>query len=154
MNKDYVKAYFKKGDILLSMEKYEEAIYEYNKVKEINPQTAGLKEKLKHAQLELKKSKRKDYYKILGIGKDAQEAEIKKAYKRAAVQWHPDKHTQNGEEAMLEAEKKFKDIGEGYAILSDPKKRQMYDEGLDLEEINQGGRSGGMGGGMDPNHIF
>ncbi len=55
---------------------------------------------------------------------------------------------------MLEAEKKFKDIGEGYAILSDPKKRQMYDEGLDLEEINQGGRSGGMGGGMDPNDIF
>jgi DnaJ family protein C protein 7 len=37
MNKDYVKAYFKKGDILLSMEKYDEAIFEYNKVKEINP---------------------------------------------------------------------------------------------------------------------
>jgi len=47
----------------------------------------------------------------------------------------------------------FKDIGEGYAVLSDEKKRQMYDEGMDLEEINQGGR-GGMGGGMDPNDIF
>lgn len=49
MNKDYVKAYFKKGDILLTMEKFDEAIHEYNKVKEINPQTQGLREKLKHA---------------------------------------------------------------------------------------------------------
>ena len=49
MNKEYVKAYFKRGDILLSLERFEEAIGEYNKVKEINPQTPGLREKLKHA---------------------------------------------------------------------------------------------------------
>jgi DnaJ family protein C protein 7 len=59
--------------------------------------TAGLSAKLKEAKLELKKSKRKDYYKILEIGKDATEEEIKKAYKRAALKWHPDKHS-NGEE--------------------------------------------------------
>lgn len=53
---------------------------------------------------------------------------------------------------MKEAEVKFKEIGEGYGILSDPQKKQMYDEGMDLEEINQGGRGGG--GGMDPNDIF
>lgn len=49
MNKEYVKAYFKRGDIFLSMDQYDKAINEYNKVKEINPQTPGVREKLKHA---------------------------------------------------------------------------------------------------------
>lgn len=49
MNKQYVKAYFKRGDILLSLERFDEAIHEYSKVKEINPQTPGLREKIKHA---------------------------------------------------------------------------------------------------------
>ena len=53
---------------------------------------------------------------------------------------------------MAEAESKFKEIGEAYAILSDSQKRARYDEGEDVEEINQGG--GGGGGGMDPNDIF
>ena len=55
---------------------------------------------------------------------------------------------------MKAAETKFKEIGEAYAILSDAKKRQMYDEGADIEEIEQGGGMGGGMGGMDPNDIF
>lgn len=152
INKQYVKAYFKRGDILLSLNRFDEAIAEYNRVKELNPQTPGLREKLKHAQLELKKSKRKDYYAILEVSKDATETEIKKAYRRKAVEWHPDKHQQNGEAALKEAEIRFKDIGEGYSVLSDEKKRKMYDEGYDLEEINQGG--GSNFGGMDANTVF
>jgi DnaJ homolog subfamily C member 7 len=119
-------------------------------VKEFAPQTAGLKEKIRHAQLELKKSKRKNYYKILGIEKSADEAEIKKAYRRKAVEWHPDKHNTKSEEEVKYAEAVFKDIGEAYAILSDPQKRQRYDAGEDIEEIEQGRSSGGM----DPNDIF
>lgn len=75
------------------------------------------------AQLELKKSKRKDYYKLLEVEKDASESEIKKGYRKMAVKWHPDKQEQGDEEAMAQADKMFKDIGEAYAVLSDPKKK-------------------------------
>lgn len=70
-----------------------------------------------------------------------------------AIKWHPDKHSQGTEEEQKAAEAKFKDIGEAYGVLSDQKKRQMYDEGADIDEINQGGGCGGMGG-MNPNDIF
>lgn len=63
----------------------------------------------------------KDYYSILGISKSASEDEIKKAYRKKALQFHPDK---NKEAA---AEEKFKEIGEAYEILSDGEKRNMYD---------------------------
>jgi hypothetical protein len=53
---------------------------------------------LKEAKLDLKKSKRKDYYKIIEISKDATEDDIKKAYKRAALKWHSDKHSSGEEE--------------------------------------------------------
>jgi len=65
--------------------------------------------------------------------------------------WHPDRHSSKSEEERKEAEIKFKEIAEGYEVLNDPKKRQMYDDGMDLEEINQGGPSGG---GMNPNDVF
>lgn len=151
LNGEYAKAYLKRGDILLQLEKFQEAIAEYSKVKEFAPQTQGLKEKLRHAQLELKKSKRKNYYKILGIEKSADEAEIKKAYRKKAIEWHPDKHNTKSEEEVKHAEAMFKDVGEAYAILSDPQKKQRYDDGEDIEEIEQG--AGGMGG-MNPNDIF
>ena len=79
---------------------------------------------------------------------------IKKAYRKAAVVWHPDKHSTKSEEEQKEAEAKFKDIGEAYSVLSDAQKRQMYDDGADIEEINQGGPGGGGPGGMTPNDIF
>jgi DnaJ family protein C protein 7 len=123
LNREYSKAYLKRGDILLSMEKFQEAIAEYSKVKEFAPQTQGLKEKLRNAQLELKKSKRKNYYKILAIEKTADETEIKKAYRKKAIEWHPDKHNTKSEEEVKQAEAMFKDIGEAYAILSDPQKK-------------------------------
>lgn len=73
--------------------------------------------------MELKKSKRKDYYKILEISKTATDDEIKKAYRKAALKWHPDKHQNDDEEGKNHADKMFKDISEGYEILSDARKR-------------------------------
>ena len=69
-----------------------------------------------------------DYYKILGIKKDATEGEIKKAYRKLALKWHPDKNPNNREEA----EEKFKKINEAYSVLSDKNKRRQYDRGGDF----------------------
>lgn len=64
----------------------------------------------------------KDYYKILGVSRDASEDEIKKAYRRLALKYHPDKNKGN-----KEVEERFKEINEAYAVLSDPEKRKQYD---------------------------
>lgn len=69
-------------------------------------------------------STKRDFYEILGITKSASDAEIKSAYRKMALQWHPDKHAQN----KKEAEEKFKEINEAYQVLSDQKKKQAYDQ--------------------------
>lgn len=64
-----------------------------------------------------------DYYNTLKVGRDATEEDLKKAYKRLAMKWHPDKNSVN----KNEAEAKFKQISEAYDVLSDAQKRQIYD---------------------------
>lgn len=64
----------------------------------------------------------KDYYKILGICKGSTDEDIKKAYRKQALKWHPDKNR------SAAAEEKFKEIAEAYEVLSDPKKKEVYDQ--------------------------
>jgi len=65
-----------------------------------------------------------DYYKVLGVPRDATDAQLKKAYRKLALKWHPDKNPDNREAAA----EKFKEVGEAYAVLSDKKKRATYDQ--------------------------
>lgn len=82
----------------------------------------------------------KDYYKILGIAKGASDEEIKKAYRKLALRYHPDKNRSAG------AEEKFKEIAEAYEVLSDVKKREVYDK-FGEEGLKGGASAGGGGGG-------
>lgn len=92
---------------------------------------------------------KEDYYKLLGVSKDVTESELKKAYRKLAVQYHPDKNPGNPE-----AEEKFKEISEAYDVLKDPKKREAYDR-FGHAAFQQGGGGGaGAGGFHDPFDIF
>lgn len=87
-----------------------------------------------------------DYYKILGVSKDANDEEIKKAYKKLALKWHPDRNSKNKEEAT----KKFKEISEAYEVLSDKDKRNIYDQyGEEGLKNGLGGGGGGSQGGFN-----
>ena len=83
-----------------------------------------------------------DFYAVLGIARGASQEEIKKAYRKNALKYHPDKNAGDPQ-----AEKKFKEISEAYEILSDEKKRQIYDQyGADALKGGMGGGGGGHGG--------
>lgn len=97
-------------------------------------------QKVAEAQFLVRKSEREDLYALLGVkgvGSKASEKEIRGAYKRAALEWHPDKHADKGEEAKKAAEAKFKQLGDALEILTDEFKRKLWDEGHDKESIEQ-----------------
>ncbi|KAI4715524.1 TPR-like protein [Aureobasidium sp. EXF-10727] len=152
----YTKARKTKAKALGESGNWEEAVKELKAIAESNPEEPGIAKEVRNAELELKKSKRKDYYKILGVEKDADDNQIKKAYRKLAIIHHPDKN--QGDEAAAD---RFKDIGEAYETLSDSQKRARYDSGEDLIDPSEqfgGGGFGGMGGGMgsqiDPEVLF
>lgn len=95
---------------------------------------------------------KRDYYEVLGLDKSADDAAIKKAYRSLAKKYHPDMNPGDAE-----AEKNFKEVNEAYAVLSDPEKKQRYDQfghaGVDPQAGFDGG-FGGFGGGFDASDIF
>ena len=89
---------------------------------------------------EIMAENKRDYYEVLGVDKNADDAALKKAYRALAKKYHPDMNPGD-----KEAEQKFKEASEAYAVLSDPEKRRQYDQ-FGHAAFEQGGGAGGFGG--------
>mmetsp|Transcript_19027 Transcript_19027/g.39077 ORF Transcript_19027/g.39077 Transcript_19027/m.39077 type:complete len:515 (+) Transcript_19027:166-1710(+) len=136
------------GEALTDAEKFDEALRIFRDALNAAGEGEGedkqkAKEKVQRAEVALKQSKEKNYYKILGLPRTAGPKDIKKAYRALALQWHPDKNTDNKDEA----EKKFQDISEANEVLSNPELKAKYDRGEPVfENQGNGGGGGGHGG--------
>src|SRR5690348_15493749 len=99
---------------------------------------------------------KRDFYEVLGVSKSATAAEIKSAYRKLALEWHPDRNK------AAHANDKFKEINEAYAVLSDPKKKEQYDQfghapfapGAGSAGAGQGPFGGGFGQGGPFNYYY
>jgi len=111
----YTKARKTKANALGQAGKWEDSVKEWKAIQELDPEDRTIPKEVRKAELELKKSLRKDYYKIMGLEKDCEPDQIKRAYRKMAVKLHPDKNPNDPE-----AEAKFKDMQEAYECLSDP----------------------------------
>ena len=89
---------------------------------------------------------KRDYYEVLGVSKNADATEIKKAYRKMAIKYHPDKNPDD-----KNSEEKFKEAASAYEVLGDPQKKQRYDQ---YGHAGLGGSSGFGGGGMNMDDIF
>ncbi|XP_071545032.1 uncharacterized protein [Panulirus ornatus] len=145
----YVKAYLRRAKCYQLLEKHEEAVRDYERITKLD-RSQEHKRLLQEAKIQLKRSKRKDYYKILGVNKNASDDEIKKSYRKMALVHHPDRHANASEKDKHEHEIKFKEIGEAYSVLTDAKKRAMYDRGQDINDPDGGFAHEDI----DPNQIF
>ncbi|KAF8075276.1 hypothetical protein FPV67DRAFT_1665998 [Lyophyllum atratum] len=139
------KALRTRARLHLHLEKYDASIADFKSAitnasgEASDADIRALRAELKKAEAALKRSKTKDYYKILGVARDCGEAEIKKGYRRESLIHHPDK---GGDE------EKFKLVVEAHAVLSDPQRRDRYDMGEDEDGGMSSSGMGGMGGGM------
>ncbi|KAA8518766.1 hypothetical protein F0562_016460 [Nyssa sinensis] len=144
---ELVEALVQRGEAKLLTEDWEGAVEDLKSAAEKSPQDMNIRETLMRAERSLKLSKRKDWYKILGVSKTASISDIKRAYKKLALQWHPDKNVDNREEA----EAKFREIAAAYEVLGDEEKRTRFDRGEDIEDMGMAGGGGGynsFGGGQ------
>ncbi|KAI6173247.1 Tetratricopeptide repeat protein [Aphelenchoides besseyi] len=105
------------------------AVEDYQKAVNAHEDSRKAKEGLNKAQKLLKQSQKKDYYKILGVRRNANKREIMKAYRKLAQKWHPDNF--QSDEEKQRAQEKFIDIANAKEVLTDPEKREKFDHGED-----------------------
>ncbi|TMW49100.1 hypothetical protein DOY81_005834 [Sarcophaga bullata] len=136
--------YCDRAEAYLGSEMYDDAIHDYQEALGIDENLQRAKEGLEKAKRLQKQAERRDYYKILGVKRNASKQEIVKAYRKAAQKWHPDNF--QGDEKKI-AEKKFIDIAAAKEVLTDPEKRRQFDAGQDpLDPEGQQGPHGFRGG--------
>ncbi|CAL8390211.1 unnamed protein product [Gadus morhua 'NCC'] len=118
-----------RAEAYIQDEQYEEAIGDYEEAEKHSENDRQVKEGLERAKKLLKQSKKRDYYKILGVKRTAQKKEIIKAYRKMAQQWHPDNFMDAADKKK--AEKRFIDIAQAKEVLTDPEMRAKFDQGED-----------------------
>ncbi|KAL4882316.1 hypothetical protein BJY04DRAFT_39532 [Aspergillus karnatakaensis] len=142
------------SQIALDEDRFDDAIRALNAAKEHHPQSKDVHNLLQKAMVLQKRSRQKDYYKVLGVSRDADERAIKRAYRQLVKQHHPDKVISQGV-SKEDAERKMASINEAYEVLSDPEVRAQYDNGVDPNDPEsqghpayQGSPFGAGGGGQ------
>ena len=116
-------ALFRRGILLMDIGRYASACADFDEVARRDPRFPSLDAWRVRARIWARKPPSRNYYALLGVGFDASAAEIKKAYRAAALKWHPDKNPEQAEKAEL----MFKSIQEAFETLSDAEKRREYD---------------------------
>merc|ERR1712008_611496 len=133
-----------RAEAYLAEEMYDEAVNDYRRALELDENYGPAKDGLATAQKRQKQASKRDYYKILGVRRNAGKKEINKAYRKLAQKWHPDNF--QDEEDKKKAEKKFMDIAAAKEVLTDEEMRQKFDRGedpMDAEEERNRQRGGG-----------
>ncbi|KAJ1660224.1 hypothetical protein IWQ61_000816 [Dispira simplex] len=144
-----VESLLARADLYLLKEEGDQAVVDLNKAQELSgSRNSKIREKLMKAMQLQRKAKRKDYYKILELSKEATPADIKRAFRKMAKVWHPDRY--RGDLSEEEVHQKMSDINEAHEILSDPERRAQYDQGHDPNDPSGGFPGGGGGGGFNP----
>ncbi|BFZ00647.1 hypothetical protein BsWGS_03685 [Bradybaena similaris] len=138
LDPDNVDAMVDKAEAHIANEDYDAAIRELQEAQERDQNSRRVQDTLSKAQKLQKQSKKRDYYKILGVKRNAKKKEILKAYRLLAMKWHPDKHEGPEKE---KAQKVFIDLAAAKEVLTDPEKRERFDRGEDPldPEDQQGG---------------
>lgn len=144
----FYKLHLRLADSYTKLEKHGEALRAYTVAEGIKPNDPEVSKAKRAAAKAEKLASRKDYYKILGLDRNCNDDEIRKAYRKFALQYHPDKQASFSDEEKAVAEEKFKEINEAYNALIDPQKRRIHDSGADMDD-DYGGGMGGFGGGVD-----
>merc|ERR1711936_918161 len=134
---DEPRLYCDRAESYLLEDMYDEALNDFRAALEKDEGFSRAKEGMAKAQKLQKQAGKRDYYKILGVKRSSTKKEIKKAYKALALEWHPDKFTDEEEKKM--AEKKFMDIAAAKEVLTDDEKRAKYDAGEDPLDPEGGG---------------
>lgn len=128
LNPNYWKAYYRRATINHTLKNLSQSKEDLNKVLQLDSNNRDAVLLLEDIRMEEKKLERRDFYKILDVNRNATPEEIRQSYRKLATKWHPDKNMESQEKREY-AEKMFKNVNEAYNILSDPKKRKIYDEG-------------------------
>jgi len=149
---NFLEGHMRCGEAHMGAENWDEAVRSYRRAHEIDQGNREAGEGLQRAEAALKQSKNKDFYKILDVPRNADEQQIKKAYRKKALEWHPDKH-QDAEDKE-KAERMFFDVGQAYEVLSDPEMRSKYDRGEDLNPQGGGQPQGQQFHGFPGNFHF